>query len=520
MLVFAPLRQRNFRGPRIDTCTIVAYAVRVTTAAKWGLGIAAAFAVVLACAVAAAVYLMREEPVQQTLLREGYQAVRNRDWDTAIAKFDEALTGRLASSAAADAYASRAWCYSKRHQREEALRDYSESIRLNPKVAWVFDERGILHDDYGEAEKAFQDFNEVIRLDPNATDALHRRARIFLARQEVEKAIADLKEAIRTEPDYAELHAELGEAQLRANHLDRAVASFDSALRLYPRDMQAYAKRAEAHRLLGDTDRAAADDARARAIDDENFIAWRGFHAAAPVAGAGADLIRHGDAAAMNEQYDLAVEDYNKAFASTLSKENASVAYTNRGTAYFRKGDPGQARADYDRAVAENPRNVAARVNRASVHLQRDPGLAIAECTAAIQIDPTFGGAYLNRAFAYEEIKDAQKAVADFKKAIELNSPRVEVPLNALAWLRATSLDSTIRDAKEAIPAAMKACELTKWDNPDIVDTLAAAYAEGGDFTPAIEWQAKAIKLTAKGRLRVELEDRLQLYRERKPYRE
>jgi tetratricopeptide (TPR) repeat protein len=200
----------------MDSDMIVAYAHRVTSAAKWGIGITLAVAMALSCAVGAAVYLIVQETRQQALLREGYQAVRSQEWETAIAKFDRVLPGRLTSAAAAEAYANRAWCYGKRSQRDEAFRDYAESIRRDRRVAWVFDARGILHQENGEAEKALQDFTEVIRLDPNATHTLHRRARIFFARGEVEKGIDDLKEAIRTRPDDAELHAELGDAQLRA----------------------------------------------------------------------------------------------------------------------------------------------------------------------------------------------------------------------------------------------------------------------------------------------------------------
>ena len=50
-------------------------------------------------------------------------------------------------------------------------------------------------------------------------------------------------------------------------------------------------------------------------------------------------------------------------------------------------------------------------------------------------------------------------------------------------------------------------------------DTLAAAYAEMGDFKQAVNWQEKAIAACMK-KDKAEFESRLQLYKEGKPYRE
>ena len=55
---------------------------------------------------------------------------------------------------------------------------------------------------------------------------------------------------------------------------------------------------------------------------------------------------------------------------------------------------------------------------------------------------------------------------------------------------------------------------------PTILGTLAAAYAEAGDFDKAVEWQEKANKLYTDADDRKKGEDRLNLYKEKKPYRE
>ena len=69
--------------------------------------------------------------------------------------------------------------------------------------------------------------------------------------------------------------------------------------------------------------------------------------------------------------------------------------------------------------------------------------------------------------------------------------------------------------------AATEACELSKWKNTDYIDTLAAAYAEAGDFDAAVKWQTKAIELGSfDPKLKQTSQERLELYRAHKPCRE
>ena len=92
--------------------------------------------------------------------------------------------------------------------------------------------------------------------------------------------------------------------------------------------------------------------------------------------------------------------------------------------------------------------------------------------------------------------------------------------LLGLAWLLATAPDDKVRDGKRAVELAKTACELTEHKNGGYLDTLAAAYAEAGDFKNAVEWQEKAIKA---GDMPIKDMDaakkRLELFKNKKPYR-
>jgi len=95
--------------------------------------------------------------------------------------------------------------------------------------------------------------------------------------------------------------------------------------------------------------------------------------------------------------------------------------------------------------------------------------------------------------------------------------------LNGRAWLQATYLADELRNGPEAIENATKACELTNWQIPEYVDTLAAAYAETGDFDSAIKWQKKATELLTdeqRSLHRSDFEWRVKLYESRQPARQ
>jgi hypothetical protein len=88
------------------------------------------------------------------------------------------------------------------------------------------------------------------------------------------------------------------------------------------------------------------------------------------------------------------------------------------------------------------------------------------------------------------------------------------------AWILATSPDATYRDGRLAVAAATHANELTNWKFPQFLATLAAAYAEIGDFASAVRWQERALeRVAAEGRSSKPEQDRLSLYKSAKPFR-
>ena len=74
-----------------------------------------------------------------------------------------------------------------------------------------------------------------------------------------------------------------------------------------------------------------------------------------------------------------------------------------------------------------------------------------------------------------------------------LPSPDSPAALNNLAWILAASAEATIRSGTEAVPLAKRACDLTLGREPLYLGTLAAAYAEAGQFGDSVSTAEQAI---------------------------
>jgi hypothetical protein len=120
----------------------------------------------------------------------------------------------------------------------------------------------------------------------------------------------------------------------------------------------------------------------------------------------------------------------------------------------------------------------------------------------------------------YESIGQYSNVVAVLYKAI-LFDPNDDSSYNQLAWIKATCSEASVRNGKEAVSAATKACELTEWKVWEYIDTLAAACAEAGDFKRAIQFQKQALRTGNPTESEQKaMGERLSLYKQSQPFRD
>ncbi|MCD4727262.1 MAG: tetratricopeptide repeat protein, partial [Pirellulales bacterium] len=131
---------------------------------------------------------------------------------------------------------------------------------------------------------------------------------------------------------------------------------------------------------------------------------------------------------------------------------------------------------------------------------------------------PDLGQALRGRGDAYLKLGKHAEANEDYEKSRELE-PKDAGILNSLAWVLATSPGAKLRDGKRAIRMATDACEATDYKLAHILSTLAAAYAETGDFDSAVKWSTKAVELDDNEHGDA-IKKELDSYKAKKPWRE
>lgn len=257
-----------------------------------------------------------------------------------------------------------------------------------------------------------------------------------------------------------------GETLADQNQNDDALADFEEAIKLNPERWQALHNRAYCFAVKGDFERALAD-------------------------------------------YDRTIE---------LKPDYANARF-NRGEIRYEQGNYREAIDDYNQAIRLAPRDSAALNSRGHAYYKLgDYMQAIRDFTSAIRIEPTNAAAYTNRGDAYADKADFARASSDYRAAIRID-PQFGRAYQSAAWLAATCPMDRYRDSRLALELAQKAVELDGQDDYRYLDTLAAAYANAGDFAQAREIQSKVISLAPPDQAE-RYEKRLALYQQDRPYRD
>lgn len=356
----------------------------------------------------------------------------------------------------------------------------------------------------GRYDAAIEELGRSIAARPQYGNAFWVRAEAYYMRGEYQRAIDDYSQAISLVPKTSSLYIDRANAYRALKNYPAASADFDEAVRTDPFSTKPLEKRAEFEAALEHYDAALADFDKAISLEPKNshLVKWHGY----------VYLEKH--------DYDHALADLGKAIALNPSDEQ-TLNY--RAQAYIGKGDYQHALGDLDRAVRLAPEDDSIYRWRGYVHLARhDYDRAISDLSRPMTPASPDARSLIYRAQAYEGKADYRRAASDYSAATKLATDQDYWTFNSYAWFLATCPVKEMRSGKKAVEYATRACQASSWKNPDVIDTLAAAYAEMGEFDRATELQEKAIHMaeSQSGSQISDMRERLVLYQNHKPCHE
>jgi tetratricopeptide (TPR) repeat protein len=176
---------------------------------------------------------------------------------------------RTTEAGRAAAFANRADAYQAKGQLDQAIQDYTQSLRLGPDNGRIRLSRGVAYLKGGQDERALEDFNEVLRATPGNPAAHYHRGLLAWRRGEIERALRDYDEAIRLDARLAAAYGARGDVYKVKGDRARAIQDYDQALKLDPNDRNAYVGRALSRFDEGQFGDAIPDLTRAIALDPD-----------------------------------------------------------------------------------------------------------------------------------------------------------------------------------------------------------------------------------------------------------
>jgi arylsulfatase A-like enzyme/Flp pilus assembly protein TadD len=353
---------------------------------------------------------------------------------------------------------------------QEAIEHFHQALKIVPDdplshagLARVLDQKG----DLGEAARHYA---EAARLDPTDAQRLCKLGTAYGKEGKFTEAIRYLTQALEIEPGNTSAHNNLGMVRIQQGKLPEAIEHFSRVLELQ-------ADNALAHRNLGDV------------------------------------YARQGKLAEAAREYSETVR---------LEPED-SLAHRGLGEVHLRQGRPSEAERHYSEAVRLDAEDAASHTGLGmALGMQRRFEEAIEHFSEVSRIDPEDAHAHFLRGGMLEAQKQAWEAAAAYRASLLLDPNQVQVA-NALAWLLATHPDEKIRNGAEAVELSEWATGARGREDPMLLDTLAAAYAETGRLKEAAATARKAVE-SARGagneELAEELEGRLKLYEAGQSYRQ
>ena len=342
-----------------------------------------------------------------------------------------------------------------------------------------------------EQDKKLADLNAALEADPTNLRAIQERAGIRLENGDVENALKDLEAVLLEDPTNQQIAGAAVEELVNLNRLDEAIELITKLLAKSPSEGM-YRMRAILHRSKANLDEALSDLNKAIAMAPKDPMT----------------LLQRAEVALDRDDIKSAKEDFRSATQVAPQILNLEMVIGLRSRIALLENRLADAINDAQLLADRNPNNTFHRLRLASLYtMDNRPRKAIEVLSDLLQADPGNVPALRSRGDALLSVGDHKKAIEDYEAAVdsvgeiefetadEFQKQEAAGIYNNLSWVLATSPNDSVRDGKRSLELAEKAAKLSDYKAAHILSTLAAAYAEAGNFEKAIQWSEKAVQL-------------------------
>jgi len=351
-----------------------------------------------------------------------------------------------------------------------------------------------------DVAKKLADLDEAVRTSPKQIAPLLMRGAVRAVEKEYDRALADLDAAIQLDPESAVAHEERAELLIEMKRYDEAISGLDKAAELAPTAVGPLVQKARVYGLKSEFEKALEVLGKAY-----------GLQPSSP-----AVLLLRASMYQELEQDDKALADVDQVLKLFPGHP---LAMRFRAMLLARSGKFDLAAAELEKLQKAEPQDWEVELQLALFYsAEGQTKKAIETFSSVLKRQPDSTVALRGRADALLGVGRQDEAIADYEKVLQLDAEDTGV-LNNFAWVLATSPNEKLRNGRRSIELATKACELTEHKQAHILSTLAAGYAETGDFDTAIKWSQKAVDLGGED-LAEALKKELETYKKGEPFRE
>jgi len=115
---------------------------------------------------------------------------------------------------------------------DEAIKHYTEALRIEPDYPTVRNALGIALSRQGKLDEAVSHYTRALQVNPDLADVHNNLGYALTLQGKLDEAIAHFEETLRIRPDHAKAHNGLGVVLARQGKFDQAIKHYIEALRI------------------------------------------------------------------------------------------------------------------------------------------------------------------------------------------------------------------------------------------------------------------------------------------------